>query len=610
MTTFPNKRPSVFGVLPSPALIADPPLKELREWWLRVKRYQTDLQTGIGQISDSLNFDVSTIVATIGVKNKISVSSVAPANPSINDLWIDLSDGGKYKFWDGLAWVENPDGVVVAAITNEAIVRANADGTLATQINAVLTGYQAADAVLQANITTETTARTNADSALASQITTVTADYIAADAVLQGNITNEQTARVNADSVLTTQISTVNANYQAADTTLQTNITNEQTARVNADNALGTQISSVTSSIGTKILVQNTAPATPQLNDLWLDTGDQNRYKFWNGSSWVYQQDGVLAAAVTQESNTRAAADGNLAGKYTLTVAAGNVVTGMNITSASGPGGNISDVTFVAANFKIYNGTTGVVMFNISGGNVKLADTLTVSTAGKVFIGAGNYNNSDTPFYVNSAGQLSLGNKLSFDGSNLSIAGNISGGSLTISNTGTIISNGVTGVMSGVGIFLGYEGGYHQFRVGDPGGAYIRWTGTQWIQNLPPGPAYIAQNSGGGSYSDIVYHELSPPLNVTAFCDGTARTIRFSGASLANASGAQTTCYLGIHRDGSPDPIASVGNGGGVVLASGQSIPIELTANDTPPAGNHTYSIRVKSAAGTSVASGGFITVL
>jgi len=51
----------------------------------------------------------------------------------------------------------------------------------------------------------------------------------------------------------------------------------------------------------------------------------------------------------------------------------------------------------------------------------------------KIYIGSGSYNNPNTSFYVDGAGQFSLGNKLTFDTSgNLSISGSITASSGTI----------------------------------------------------------------------------------------------------------------------------------------------------------------------------------
>lgn len=122
---------------------------------------------------------------------------------------------------------------------------------------------------------------------------------------------------------------------------------------------------------------------------------------------------------------------GNLSGKYTLTVTAGDVVTGMNITSSTGPGVDISEVTFQADKFQIYSGTTKKVMFVADAIDdvVRLADTLVVDAAnGKVYIGDGVYAGATTPFYVDDTGQFSLNNKFVWNGSNLSITGTAQSG--------------------------------------------------------------------------------------------------------------------------------------------------------------------------------------
>lgn len=59
------------------------------------------------------------------------------------------------------------------------------------------------------------------------------------------------------------------------------------------------------------------------------------------------------------------------------------------------------------------------------------ADSLTLTgitelaTGSEIFLGAGNYNNLDTGFYVNSDSQFSLGDKLTWDGTNLTVKGTL-----------------------------------------------------------------------------------------------------------------------------------------------------------------------------------------
>lgn len=55
----------------------------------------------------------------------------------------------------------------------------------------------------------------------------------------------------------------------------------------------------------------------------------------------------------------------------------------------------------------------------------------------KIFLGTGVYSNTNTPFYVDSNSQFSLGNKLTWDGSTLTVSGNVN---ITGGNTLTLIN--------------------------------------------------------------------------------------------------------------------------------------------------------------------------
>ena len=76
---------------------------------------------------------------------------------------------------------------------------------------------------------------------------------------------------------------------------------------------------------------------------------------------------------------------------------------------------------------------TGTVDLTTSGGQVTLT-TGTISgitiESGKLYQGTGTFNNSNTGFYIDSSGQFSLKDKLSFNGTTLNISGN-----LTVENT-------------------------------------------------------------------------------------------------------------------------------------------------------------------------------
>lgn len=208
-------------------------------------------------------------------------------------------------------------------------------------------------------------------------------------------------------------------------------ITTDVAAIANEQEAQARRIVTVSAIAGLaqSIKVQGTAPITPALNDYWVDNSVPAlpiTYQ-WDGASWVEVTTQISAAAVATEAVARVTADGFLSGKYTLTVAAGNVVTGMNITSQSGPGTNISDVTFVADNFKIITATGGSKqLFSVTTATVKLGNVLVVDLANsRIYIGTGVWGNAATPFFVDSGANFSLGDKLTWNGSVLNVSGTV-----------------------------------------------------------------------------------------------------------------------------------------------------------------------------------------
>lgn len=95
-----------------------------------------------------------------------------------------------------------------------------------------------------------------------------------------------------------------------------------------------------------------------------------------------------------------------------------------------------STVVFNVDTFRIY-AKNGIAepMFALDAAGVKLGDVLVISTAGrKVFIGVGEYANDNTPFYIDTLGNFSLGANLTWDPttSTLNITGVINATSGTI----------------------------------------------------------------------------------------------------------------------------------------------------------------------------------
>jgi len=133
-----------------------------------------------------------------------------------------------------------------------------------------------------------------------------------------------------------------------------------------------------------------------------------------------------------------------------------------------------SDIALVNKYLRI--GDTAAKQINLVAGAAGIA--------GKVYSGSsGVYNNTNTGFYLDGDGNFSLKDKLSFDGTTLTVSGvvnatsgNLTGG-LTVGTNG-LIKGGQTAFNNGTGFFLGYESSLYKFSVGNSSGQSLTWDGT------------------------------------------------------------------------------------------------------------------------------------
>lgn len=61
---------------------------------------------------------------------------------------------------------------------------------------------------------------------------------------------------------------------------------------------------------GNKTTVAGTAPGSPTTGDMWIDTGNGNVIKIWDGSSWVNRQDAAIATAQAAATTAQSTANG------------------------------------------------------------------------------------------------------------------------------------------------------------------------------------------------------------------------------------------------------------------------------------------------------------
>jgi len=203
-----------------------------------------------------------------------------------------------------------------------------------------------------------------------------------------------------------------------------------------------------------------TAPSAPSYTTYTISSGDIN------GGSGATEVLGLSDTSATDkwtnQPRTHSATSSNShwtvryfgtessAGSSTITVSYSNVV---KQTSFSGVV-TFSGGTFSEDGSAVYD-TTTIDGGHITSGTIAAAristdllrvtgDAMTGGTVGgitvssdKIYIGTGTHNNSNTAFYVDDDGQFSLKDKLSWDGTTLSINGNI-----TMANQGSINISG------------------------------------------------------------------------------------------------------------------------------------------------------------------------
>lgn len=314
---------------------------------------------------------------------------------------------------------------------------------------------------------------------------------------------------------------------------------------VNEQEAIGRRIITVSAMAGVNqnIDIQGTPPGAPAPGDFWVDNSDLATpitYE-WDGAQWVEVEEPISVAGVADERTARVTADGFLSGKYTLTVIAGNVVTGMNITSSTGSGTDVSSVIFRATDFQIYNGVVGKTMFSVSGTDVNLAGVLTVSTSGKVFTGTGTYANNNTPFYVDSSSNFSLGASLTWNGTTLTIVGSISATTGTIGGF-SIGSDYIRDTANSFGMASTITGGNDvRFWAGNT----FANRATAPLRFYEDGTGVIAGftintngfSVGSGATQAVLDSSASPYLLFGVIAGGAANLFSLTGSSLVNTSG-------------------------------------------------------------------------
>ena len=315
-----------------------------------------------------------------------------------------------------------------ARLTTEENTRATQTSALATRattlestVNNPTTGVAAAIA----RITAEESTRASADSAISSSVSTLTSTVNGQSA----NITTLQNTTSTLSSSLSTLQTTVSSQGVSI-TTAQTAANTAQTAANTAQNAANAAQNTANDKI--KTFIQGTTPTASAVGDLWIDTANNNRIKRWSGSAWVDASDvrittlsssvdsiatanttrdstvanltttvsaqstaisnaqgtaNAATVAVTTEANARANADGTLSARASLYLDVNNNIAGYKIGSSVNLDGTVTSVFSITADtFKIFNGSSKVSPFYVTGGVVHMTNVVADTIAANISI--------------------------------------------------------------------------------------------------------------------------------------------------------------------------------------------------------------------------------
>jgi len=204
----------------------------------------------------------------------------------------------------------------------------------------------------------------------------------------------------------------------------------------------------------------------------------------------------------------------------------------------------------------IIAGNLGYFSGKVTVGNTNPITLDATTSTRRIYVGSGNYNNSDTAVYLDGDGKFSLKDKLYFDGATLNVSGTISGSNII---GGTLFGNNIVGgaISIGDGFTVNEQGhltatgadinGTITADNGTVGGFVL--TSTQMIgsgsllildASLPQIEFYTASNAS----AKIVLNSLD------AFTDFTTQQLYISGASYIGTDG-NRTAYAGLTQESS-----------------------------------------------------------
>jgi hypothetical protein len=229
---------------------------------------------------------------------------------------------------------------------------------------------------------------------------------------------------------------------------------------------------------GNEVFHQASEPVSSNIGDLWFDSDDGNKVYYWDGADWLATDDARISSTITslsgltttvnghtaaliEESEVRAAADGSLEAQWVVKIDLNGYISGIGLAATNPTDGDpFSEFLIRADRFAVGGtGTTNIVPFIVSGGETFI-DTVHIKTAS-----------------ILNAMILSLNADKIVATSLDAISANV--GTLVVSSGGYIRS-GMTAYAVGTGWYIGNDAGVPKLSIGTAD-HYLRWNGTDLI---------------------------------------------------------------------------------------------------------------------------------
>lgn len=450
-------------------------------------------------LGEGLQTQINTLAAGVAANVYIQADEPVPGVGGIPDpilegsRWYDSDDNNKPYIYQSSAWVSIEDprigiaaagvttltaqmGQVVSAIVEEQFVRSNETETLGQRLS--LIGSESGDR--QAFIVDLDTTKVSDSESLADRFTALSA----ADGTNAADIITEQTARISGDDALSSSITSLTATVNGN----SANITTNASAIASAEG----DITTLYAKYGVTLNVNGYITGFAQNND-----GSSGTFVILADKFAVVDPSGdpgepeyvpfsISGGKITMTGdvsiNGSLLVNGTVAGGAIVAGGIGATQIGTNAITTDKINANAITSAKIAANqiTATHIGASTVQALGITTGSLSVDGTLTMGTAGKMIssgagfeTGTGFFMGYDTSAYKFYVGNYSGGDYLSWDGSTLTVRGDLSIGSYTSSTTEVLLAANTTRTTSTEATWEEKK----KFQINKPGTVNVYFTG-------------------------------------------------------------------------------------------------------------------------------------